>query len=516
MGSGTPPRNTPSASVGSKTVESFAAGADEDLDVRRPDGVGWHRVPLGRRAAEDRPGDAHGVGHAGVGLLAIEAHRAERQAAAGAQAEHDPARRQLGQRAEGRCRGRGVAQVRVRHGHAEPDPGRAGRRRGEGHERVARRALRRPATPRRGRRSPLRRSRPPARRRRGRGTATGRIRGDRLAARTARSAGTVPATRTWRASLRVDHDGPVRLGLSPFASSRAGVEALAGLGVDGGIDTLWLGDGLLHNPDFPTWSGAMEPFTELAWLAGRFPTARLGLSAAVLPLRDVTWLAKQAMTLDHVSDGRFVLAVAPGFWAGRVRRPRLRARGAGRPLRRRPRRLGGRVRRPGPRRGVRARAGDPGARPVDGGWSAHLAGRSPSRPWIARSTAACPSRRPASHRTTWRRWLVAGRDGGGGLLGVRIRIGLDRVASRADGVDWQALTGPADFLAAELARYADLRRGRRLAPAGPGRPLVPRHRRGVGRARGAGSRRRGPARLRAIDRSWHHEDLSAGRAWSAS
>ncbi len=107
----------------------------------------------------------------------------------------------------------------------------------------------------------------------------------------------------------------MRLGLSPFASSRAGAEALAALAVEGDIDTLWLGDGLLHNPDFPTWSGAMEPCTELAWLAGRFPTARLGLSAAVLPLRDVTWLAKQAMTLDHVSGGRFVLAVAPGFWS---------------------------------------------------------------------------------------------------------------------------------------------------------------------------------------------------------
>jgi alkanesulfonate monooxygenase SsuD/methylene tetrahydromethanopterin reductase-like flavin-dependent oxidoreductase (luciferase family) len=254
----------------------------------------------------------------------------------------------------------------------------------------------------------------------------------------------------------VDHDGPVRLGLSPFASSRAGVEALAALGVQGGIDTLWLGDGLLHNPDFPTWSGAMEPFTELAWLAGRFPTARLGLSAAVLPLRDVTWLAKQAMTLDHVSDGRFVLAVAPGFWA---------AESAARGL-------------DHAERGVRFDDA------LDG-LVAAFAGEAHDGPFVHVPAALAPGPSTAGGPPIWlagaratmdraldrglpfqasrlspddlaplaRRWW----DGGGGLLGVRIRIGLDRVASRADGVDWQALTGPVDFLATELARYADLR-----------------------------------------------------------
>src|SRR5678816_331147 len=107
----------------------------------------------------------------------------------------------------------------------------------------------------------------------------------------------------------------MRLGISPFASTRAGVLAVATLAVEAGIDTLWMGDGLLVNDAFPAWSGAMEPFTTLAWLGGRFPRARLGVSAAVLPLRDVVWTAKQAATLDQLSEGRFVLAVAPGFWA---------------------------------------------------------------------------------------------------------------------------------------------------------------------------------------------------------
>ncbi len=62
------------------------------------------------------------------------------------------------------------------------------------------------------------------------------------------------------------------------------------------------------------WSGGLEPFVELAYLAGRHPGTRCALGAAVLPLRDVPWLAKQAATLDQLTEGRFVLAVAPGFW----------------------------------------------------------------------------------------------------------------------------------------------------------------------------------------------------------
>lgn len=83
----------------------------------------------------------------------------------------------------------------------------------------------------------------------------------------------------------------------------------------GGMDTLWLGDGYLATDDFPGWAGGMEAMTELAWLAGRFPGARVGITAAVLPLRDIPWLAKQANTLHRAAGGGFVLVATPGFWA---------------------------------------------------------------------------------------------------------------------------------------------------------------------------------------------------------
>ncbi len=107
----------------------------------------------------------------------------------------------------------------------------------------------------------------------------------------------------------------MRVGISPFATTRQTTLELSRIAVDGGLDTLWLGDGYLANPDFVGWAGAMESLTELAWLAGRFPTARTGIAAAVLPLRDPAWLAKQANTLHRMAGGGLVLVVTPGFWA---------------------------------------------------------------------------------------------------------------------------------------------------------------------------------------------------------
>lgn len=106
----------------------------------------------------------------------------------------------------------------------------------------------------------------------------------------------------------------MRIGISPFARTREGSFAVADAAVEGGIDTLWLGDGLLVVDAFPQWSGGMEPLTWLGYLAGRYPGIRVGLGAAALPLRDVQWLAKQSSTLDNLTEGNHVLAVAPGFW----------------------------------------------------------------------------------------------------------------------------------------------------------------------------------------------------------
>lgn len=106
----------------------------------------------------------------------------------------------------------------------------------------------------------------------------------------------------------------MRIGVSPWGSTREGAANAASAAVEAGVDTLWLGDGLLTVARFPQWAGGLEPFVELAWLAGRYPTVRVGLGAAVLPLRDVLWLVKEASTLDQLTRGKFDLVVAPGYW----------------------------------------------------------------------------------------------------------------------------------------------------------------------------------------------------------
>jgi probable F420-dependent oxidoreductase len=69
----------------------------------------------------------------------------------------------------------------------------------------------------------------------------------------------------------------------------------------------------------------------LATIAGATSRIRLGTSVAVLPMRDPVYLAKQAITLDQMSGGRFILGVGLGAyreeflaWGGVKMRPARR------------------------------------------------------------------------------------------------------------------------------------------------------------------------------------------------
>lgn len=82
-----------------------------------------------------------------------------------------------------------------------------------------------------------------------------------------------------------------------------------------GFDTLWLDDHLLA--DEGDWHDAkLEGWATLAALAPLTSTARLGLLVAANTFRNPGLTAKLATTLDHVSDGRFILGVGGG-WFGR-------------------------------------------------------------------------------------------------------------------------------------------------------------------------------------------------------
>lgn len=245
----------------------------------------------------------------------------------------------------------------------------------------------------------------------------------------------------------------LRIGISPWAANRAGVERVAEAALSAGIDTFWLGDGLLGRPDFPPWSGGMESFGELAWLAGRYPGASVAVGAAVLPLRDPLWVAKSAATLDQLTEGRFTLVLAPGNWPDEFAAMGRDFDGRGAALERDFRSL---------TEIWSADAGDGGPSPrpwSPGGPPVWLAGARATMLRAIRLGLPFQASRigPADLAPTAREWF----DRGGTTLAVRVRMGVEQAGSGAGSAtptatDTGALIGSAAFLAEQFDAFRQL------------------------------------------------------------
>ena len=80
-----------------------------------------------------------------------------------------------------------------------------------------------------------------------------------------------------------------------------------------GFDAIWLYDHLLYRfPNQPT-GGIWECWTMLSALAEATTRVELGALVACTQFRNPALLAKMAVTLDEVSDGRFTLGVGAGW-----------------------------------------------------------------------------------------------------------------------------------------------------------------------------------------------------------
>ncbi len=79
-----------------------------------------------------------------------------------------------------------------------------------------------------------------------------------------------------------------------------------------GFDGLWTGDNM-RNPRDPAIPVHDGPTLISAWAATTH-RIRVGLLIANMVFRRPTVLAKQAVTLDHISDGRFDLGIGSGVW----------------------------------------------------------------------------------------------------------------------------------------------------------------------------------------------------------
>ncbi|MCW2293163.1 luciferase-type oxidoreductase [Pseudomonas sp. BIGb0408] len=88
--------------------------------------------------------------------------------------------------------------------------------------------------------------------------------------------------------------------------------ALATLADDLGFAALWLRDVPLRDPSFGDVAQIFDPMVYAAWLAAATRRIAIGTAGMILPLRDPIAVAKQALSVDQLSQGRFVLGVSTG------------------------------------------------------------------------------------------------------------------------------------------------------------------------------------------------------------
>ena len=81
-----------------------------------------------------------------------------------------------------------------------------------------------------------------------------------------------------------------------------------------GFEGVWPLDHVLVGPDLKDrYPWVIEPMTLLGYLAARTSRIRLGTSVIVLGMRNPFIVAKQAATLDLLSNGRFTLGLGAGY-----------------------------------------------------------------------------------------------------------------------------------------------------------------------------------------------------------
>jgi probable F420-dependent oxidoreductase len=95
----------------------------------------------------------------------------------------------------------------------------------------------------------------------------------------------------------------------------AEAESLATRAEELGLDGVFVPDHILAKPATTQHYGGHwpDPFSLLAFLAGRTRRIHLGASVIVLPYRNALVAAKAAATVDQVSGGRFIFGVGVGW-----------------------------------------------------------------------------------------------------------------------------------------------------------------------------------------------------------
>src|ERR671931_865382 len=111
---------------------------------------------------------------------------------------------------------------------------------------------------------------------------------------------------------------PLHLGvILPNYGEALAAERLAGVALaaeEAGLDSGWVTDHVIVPAEHAgTYGTIAEALVSLGFLAGRTHTLELGVSALVVPQRQPLIALKQLTTLDFLSGGRIVTAVAAGW-----------------------------------------------------------------------------------------------------------------------------------------------------------------------------------------------------------
>jgi alkanesulfonate monooxygenase SsuD/methylene tetrahydromethanopterin reductase-like flavin-dependent oxidoreductase (luciferase family) len=117
---------------------------------------------------------------------------------------------------------------------------------------------------------------------------------------------------------------PLHLGLIlPNYGEALDPEGLAGAALaaeESGFDSGWVTDHVVVPPEHaPIYGTIAEALVSLGFLAGRTERLELGVSALVVPQRNPVVALKQLTSLDFLSGGRIVTAVAAGWMEGEFR-----------------------------------------------------------------------------------------------------------------------------------------------------------------------------------------------------
>lgn len=89
-------------------------------------------------------------------------------------------------------------------------------------------------------------------------------------------------------------------------------QRLARIADEAGFASLWMRDVPFYDPSFGDTGQMIDPFVYLGYLAAVTKNIALGTTGIVLPLREPLIVAKQSVSVDQLTGGRFLLGLSSG------------------------------------------------------------------------------------------------------------------------------------------------------------------------------------------------------------